>query len=107
MYHTPPETPHTIARPDFGQCDGALSALIAAWTRASASFLGRPGGIMSPKRMVVVPACFTKLSRGHSPPPYSATGPTGRPSDRYSPPTPARPGADPPPQPPPPTRQTP
>src|SRR3546814_17439430 len=84
MYHTPPETPHTIARPDFGQCDGALSALIAAWTRASASFLGRKGGIMSPQRMVMVPACFTKLSTGLTHPASSPTGPPGRPSRRYT-----------------------
>ncbi len=71
----PPLTPPCIQ-------GGGFSALIAAWTRASASLRGRPGGIGAPKRIVTTPGRLTKLRRGQTRPLSSATGTTGRPSAR-------------------------
>ena len=43
----------------FGHA-GRFSTLIAAWTRSSTSARGRPAGIVSPKRTVIVPERFQR-----------------------------------------------
>ena len=50
---------------------------MAAWTTASISPRGRPGGTGSPKRKVTIPGRLTKRWRGQSRPLSTATGTTG------------------------------